>query len=632
MVEGTDLYTILVAYANKYNSPYIDIGGFLDYLGKAAKKFSRDYPAWHKWTKDAATKFWSEMSLLVEGGKCELLSNSESGQIYISSYYPEKIRAAYALADEDAELPFPNEESLRITLPEKQIKHLNSDYDLLSVLAEPDKIDTPVFKIGFPDNFGFALLLSDMFPQRITEIALLKVRNYIHRYESKEYIYHKLSAQLQGKEAYLRDLLEQLLTIPMDQYRVIVKSGELISVFWTHLCALIKSDIKKKKEKLAADITAYQSVYIIEVINGYFRSVATKRKEVEMAFKNLESQLAKAPYLYTMDQILKFSGPSGGLLLGQYTSDELSEWIKRQITEKKDDELPALLVIKINTSDEQYFLLKEKMMPLCARFLHDGKILVKRAIAKQWSRLISDFETDSAMTDDGEFEKLLAKTAEKFCPELMSLLSDPKFLLIYHEMDQKENGIPAVMRIIYGGKLLPYSSVFLIRRKAMLQEVKLALPFWFSLPIIPGLIGFFKKLFKKEEKAVKQPVSASEQVIVEGKDHAREIRTAAEGLEFDIVPPGYTVDGYLEELGARWSRLLDRQARESLINDVKFLAKNQLRRRLKVDKHFEPTRDALNQMAYDTVIYNTALSSISARDSLLLFMELYMVKLLLNIK
>jgi len=633
MVEGTDLYSILVAYANKNNSPYINITDFLDYLGKAARKFSRDYPAWQKWTKDTAAKFREDISLLVESGKCELLPEPGDGQVYLASYFPEKIRAAYAHADENVELPFPNEESLGITLPENQVKHLNSDYDLLSILVDPRNNNAPILKICFPDNFGFALLLSDMFPRQFTEIALLKVRNYINRYGNKEYIYHQLAVQLQGKEAHLKDQLEQILIKPMDQYRIIGENREISSLFWNHLCGLMKNDIKKKQEKLTTDIAVFQSVYIIDIINGYFRSAATKRRETEAAFKNLENQLAKPPYLYTMDQIIKFSGPGGGPLLGQYTSDELSEWMKRQVTESKDDKLPVLLIIKVRIRDEQqYFLLKEKVIPLCTRLLHDGKILIKRAITKQWSRLISDFQTDLAMADDGEFEKLLAKTAEKLCPELMSLISDPKFLLIYQEMDNKENNIPAAMRIIHEGKLLPYSSVFLIHRKAMLQEAKFALPFWFSLPIISDLIRFFKNLFNKEKKAVKKPASGDEQVIVEEKDHAGEIRMVAERLEFDIVPPGYTIDSYLEELADRWSKLLDSQARETLINDVKFLTKKQLRRRLKVDKKFEPTREALNQMAYNVVISNTALSSFSAKDSLLLFMELYMVKLLLGTK
>jgi len=631
MIEGTDLYTILVAYANKNNSPYIDIASFLDYLGKAGKKFSREYPTWQKWAADTAAKFWAEVPSIVEGGKCELLPEPGEGRVYVAAYFPEKIRGAYAHADQDVELPFPSEESLRIILPESQLKHLNSDFDLHSVMANPNDIGAPVLKIGFPDNFGFALLLADMFPRQLTEIALLKVRNFINKYGNKEYIYHQLAAQLQGKEAYLKDQLEQVLTKPMDQYRVIGESREIPSLFWTHLCGLIKSEIKKKKEKLPTDVAVFQAVHIIEIVNAFFRSVTTKRRETEAAFKNLEAQLAKPPYLYTMDDIMKFTGPGGGLLLGQYTSEELSEWMKKKITESEKDELPALLIIKEKTKNEQYFLLKEKMMPLCARLLHDGKILIRNAIVKLWSRSIMNYETDYAMTNDKEFERLLAKVAEKLCPVLMSLFSDPKFLLIYQELDHKENGIPAAMRIINDGRLLPYSAVFLLRRKAMLLEARLALPFWYSLPIISNLIAFFKNLFRKDKKADKQS-SSNEQVTVGEKDNAGNIKMAAEELEFDIVPPGYTIDSYLDELGDRWTRLIDKQARESLMDDVKYLVKNQLRRRLKMEKKFEPTKEALNQIAYNTVINNLALSSISGRDSLILFMELYMVKLLLGVK
>jgi hypothetical protein len=236
------------------------------------------------------------------------------------------------------------------------------------------------------------------------------------------------------------------------------------------------------------------------------------------------------------------------------------------------------------------------------------------------------------MSDDSAFEKLLASTAEKHCPELMSILADPKFVVVFQEMEHKENGLPPDMRIYNNGKLILYSSLFLIRRKDMLSEAKFALPFWYSLPIIPALIRFFKNLFKKKKKDARQPADETEQVTPEGDDHAKRIRGAAEKIEFDIVPAGFTIDSYLDELAARWSRLIDRQARENLVEDAKFLARDQLRRHLKIHRQFEPTREELGQMAYNMVTYNAALSSLSAKDPLILFLELYMVKLLLNIK
>jgi hypothetical protein len=601
-------------------------------LEKAAKKLSKDNSAWNKWTNDKAVKFWSEMTALVDAGKCEILSDSQDGNIYLSSYYPQKIRMAYGSADENADLPLPSEESLRIVLPENKVKHLNSDQDILSVLAEPRNIEEPILKIGFPDDFGFALVLPEMISRQLAEIAILKVRNYLRRYGNKEYVYHKMVSPFQGKEAFLKDQIEQLLIKPLEQYKDIADGRELASLFWAHLCGLIRNDIKKKNEKLSMDVSIFQAAYILEVFSGFFRSLAVKRLETETAFKNLENQLAKPPYLYTMDQILKFSGPAGGPLLGQYTSGELSEWIKKQTTESKNNELPNLLVVKIKTKDGQFFLLKEKMMLLCTRLLSEGQILIKKAITKQWSRLILEYSTEPAMSDDDAFEKLLASTAEKLCPELMSILTDPKFFVAYRELDHKENGIPPNMRIFQNGKLLPYSSLFLIWRKDMLSDAKYALPFWYSLPFIPDLVRFFRNVFKKKKKKAEEPVGGSEQIASEELSHSEAIRMAAQEIEFDIVPVGYTIDSYLDELASRWSRLIDRQARENLIDDVKFLARDQLRRHLKVDKQFEPTMEELSQMAYNMATYNTALSSLGSKDALTLFIVLYMVKLLLNIK
>ena len=630
MVQGADLYSILVSYAKKINSPYIDINIFLEYLGRAAKIYSKDNPAWKKWQQDRSVKFWSEISTIAEGGKCELIPDSESGSIFMSAYYPEMLAEIYKTADDSADMPFPNEESLKLTLPETQVKRLNSEYDLYSILADPKNVDSPILKINFPEDFGSALVLPSMVPRHLAEIAILKVRNYLRRYGNKEYVYHKLIAMLQGKESYLKDQLDQIIIRPIDLFRAIEESRELTAAFWAHFCSLVKNDIKKKKEHLLVDIAAYQATHIIEVINAHFRARALKKRELEMAFKALEGCLAKPPYIYTMDQILKFTGTSGAPLLNQYTGEELEAWLKRQTTESKDDELPGLLLVK-GTGGEQFFILKEKMLLLCARLLTDARIFVKNKVSKHWSKLIYEFKHEPAMDDDDEFERTLLKTAEKYCPDLMSLLDDPKLPVVYLEMEKRENGVPPTARIFNKGKLLPYSYLFYVRRKDLLQEAKLVLPFWYSMPLLSAIISFFRNLFKRKPKKLHDETD-KEQEILEETDHSAAIKDAAEELELDLVPPGYTIDIYLKELEDRWSRLIDRVARENLVNDVQYLVRDSLRRTIKVNKNFKPTREALNQIADNLVIRNQALSSLSARDSLIFYIELYLIKLLINIK
>ena len=632
MAQGADLYSILVSYTNKNNSPYIDIDSFLDYLGKSARKNAKEYPVWNKWVQDTSVKFWAEISVLAEEGKCELLPEPDDGQVFMTFFYPKKLSEIYRYADDKADMPFPSEDSLGIYMPENQVKCLSAEYDLLQMLLDDTPSGFPILKLGFSDEFGSALVLSDMIPRQLTEIAILKIRNYLHQFGNKEYAFHKLVSQLQGKESFLKDQLEQIMIRPVDLFRSIEESGELSSIFWAHFCGLIKSDISKKKERIPKDFAAYQSAQIIEVVNGYYRSLAIKRRDVEAAYKNLENQLARPPYLYTMEQILKLTSPTGGLLTNVYTAEQLGEWIEDQITESKNGEFPRMLIVKGSGKEEQ-FLLKEKMLPLCAKLLATARILVKSKISKSWSRLIYDFKSEPAMLNDNDFEKALLKLTENLCPDLVFLLADPRFSLVYEEMESKENGVPPGAKVFDKGKLLPYSSLLFINRKELLAEVRAPLPFWYSLPIISSIVKFFKNLSKKsKKKKAGQQLPEDGQVILEEIDRAGEIRIMAEGLELDIVPPGYSVDLYLEELEDRWSRLLNREARENLISDTRFLIRENLRRTLKIEKQFKPTKERINQLAENIVAFNKALSSLSARDQLILYIELYIVRLLVNIR
>ena len=633
MVQKTDLYSILVSYAKKNNSPYIEIEAFLDSLGRHAARKSAEQPEWNKWMQDRTAKFWSEMSVLVEDDRCELLTDTRDGRIYMPLFYLELLDRAYSDADRNADLPFPSEESLRITLPENQIRRLNSDSDLASYLEQPQDSDIPILFINFSGGFGSALVLASMIPKRLTEMAILKIRDYLSASGNKEYAYRKLAPQLQKGETSIRDQLSRILLRPLDCYDAIADGGDFTFLFWAHFGILVKDDIKRKKELLASDIAAFQSVLIIDAISGYFRAQAIKRREVELAFKSLENQLAKPPYLYTLDQILRLTSSKGILLLTQYNKGGLEQWIRKKTTESKNDELPELLIVK-GPSQERCFLRKDRVMTLGARLLAEARIKIRDAVSKHWRKLFTEYRREPAMENDAEFEKLLSRFTKKICPALANLLEDPKLLLVYEEMKQSQISGSLGENIFAKGHLLPYSSLFFMKRRDMLSDTKLILPFWYSMPVITAFIAFFKNL-GRERKALKiSPPGATggEEGILEERDHAGEIRTAAEDLEFTLVPPGHTADTYLEELENRWSRLINQQAREDLIEDVKSLIRDHLRRNLKIQKKFLPTQENISQMAVNIVTRTPSLAALGGRDSLILYSEIYLVKLLENIK
>ena len=97
-----------------------------------------------------------------------------------------------------------------------------------------------------------------------------------------------------------------------------------------------------------------------------------------------------------------------------------------------------------------------------------------------------------------------------------------------------------------------------------------------------------------------------------------------------MLPVGYTLDHYLKELESRLGHLLDKKAQANLVHDVQFLVRDSLRRTMQLQKYFKPTKEVIRQMADSIVLHNKTLTSIKSRDSLISYIELYLIKLLQN--
>ena len=99
-----------------------------------------------------------------------------------------------------------------------------------------------------------------------------------------------------------------------------------------------------------------------------------------------------------------------------------------------------------------------------------------------------------------------------------------------------------------------------------------------------------------------------------------------------MIPAGHTLDSYLAELETHWSRLIDKQARANLVEELKSLVRDNLRQTLKVQKRFRITRENLIQLASSIVGRTPALQNLGGKESLRMYIELYLLKLLQTIK
>ena len=641
MAKETDLYPLLKAYSKKNKSPYIEIDTFLEYLEKYASHKAQEQAEWEKWVGNKSVRFWSELSVLAEDDKCMLIEDNTGGRIYMPLYYTDMLREIYNDPDKIADMPFPSEESLRVTIPESQLKIVNLKTEMKEFLDPPDDSQPPdevkksdasqIIKLIFPEGCGSALLLPAMIPRKLMEAVMLKIRHYLGIRGNKEFVLHKLTPQFQGTEKYLRDILDQVIVRPNECVNALEKAGDFTFVFWNHLCYLVKTDIKKRDETLSEDMAAIQSAHIIETFNGFYRAREVKSREREIAFRNLELRMAKPPGFFTRDEIAKFTTDKGVLLLGMYSAHELDNYLKKMTTESKNNMLPEWLVLN-GKEGIQWYIKKDKYLSVCVKQLINTRPLIKKELARRWAKLLKSFQKEAAMEKEPEFENLLSSYTATFNTTLAAMLKDQRLQWIFDETESAAGGILPALRIFKAGKLLPLSTLYSIHRRDMLAGAKILLPFWYTFPVISSIAAFFHRLTQNRKK---KPVPESiepEETSEAGTKAVYDLRGIAEAIKSELIPQGQTMKAYMDELEGRWNRLIGEQPRQNLTQDVQSLVRDHARKMIKIHKTKKISRESIHESVYRIINGTSALRGLSNQDSLCLYMELYMAQLLSTLR
>jgi hypothetical protein len=623
-----------MSYAHKRHSPYIDLEPFIAFLEKYAIRVSPERPEWKKWTADVAVKVFSELSPLIEAKKCETVE--ENRRIQMLDFYAELIEPIYKDMDNKAALPFPDEISLGINLPDEECRIINIEDDMAEYLEKPQTTVMPVIKIVFPEDIPSMLVMASIIPRPLMDAALLKIRNFLHTQNNKDFFQRRLLPQMQGKEGILRDAMNMLEIRPLDCILQIQTASEFTCYFWSCFSSAVKSELKKKKELLSIDIAAFQSVYIIESFSAIFKEMTTKKKERDQALKVLEKKLDQPPCLYTMGEILKFTDGSGHSLLGQYSDEDLQNYLTSKSTAAGTKELAELLIYR-NKKGEQVFINKQKLLPVCARLLGEARSQVRNAVGNRWSRLLRDFSSDPAMENDEEFERLLIRFTVQLVPMLMSLLQDKKTYLVQCEIEHALGGpTPASRLYTPEGNRIPLGTLLMLKRKDILADTRILLPLWYSIPILSAIIAFFKHLGSGGRKNAAPDDTLSEVPAhpPEEKNLSQEqaIKTAASQLIQKLSGPGKSPDAAMTDLENSWQTLLNKEAKQQLITDIKSLIRDRLRRNLRLKSNQKVTVKSIEDLAVTIYAEAPALQKLGDESSITTYIKLYISKLLLTIK
>jgi hypothetical protein len=335
--------------------------------------------------------------------------------------------------------------------------------------------------------------------------------------------------------------------------------------------------------------------------------------------------------LFNLHAITKFTDSQGIPLLGKYSKEDLETFLKTKTTEHKENELPELLVIH-NLVGEQLFIKKTAILPFCCQLLVNARALVKNEISARWFKLLKVYAREPAMDKDEEFEKLLARMTRNTDPTLVLLLKDNKLALTYYEVKEEAKLSESTRLFDTNGKLLPFSGLLMLSRKALLADAQMLLPFWYSIRLLVCIIRFFKRLGKPKYS---ESDDIEESPIMDfslNTNTNTNVSLPIKELAVEFIPPGSTLVDTLAEQESRWNTRLNPQARQDLTADVNAFITDRMRQIMRLPKKPRITRNFLEQTALAFVSEAEVVRQLGDREAFTLYVKLYIINLLLNKK
>jgi hypothetical protein len=627
MSEDFNLYNVMEIYAKRIHSPSVDIKSLVLFLEKNAKHFAQEQSQsqWLAWAINPGEKVLEELSHIVNEKLHRIIVNELQTTVFLIDFCETMLRAAYEKeGSEDG--PFPHENAFRITLPVDIVKVIELK-DLGSYLdQQSEEISVPFVKLLF-SKYGNALILPDLIPQHLPEKAIQKIKNFLRENNNKEFFQNKMIPAFRGRESHLKDMFTRILIRPGECLGEIASAREFSYSFWAYFCNLLIGIIRSSDVLTPVDIGLLQSFSVLDTFNNYYKIKLAKIKARDTALKNLGLALEKPPFLFNLNAIMKFTDTKGLPLLGQYSQEDLDAFLRGETSKAEENRLPELLIIR-DINGTLQFIKKSALFPCCTQLLTEARQPVKKVISDRWFNLIKSLDREPAMENYEAFEKLLNRTLKTVSPALFSILKDNKLPLVYLEM-AVSSPPPSLSELFSKGKLRPLAELLKIKQKEILADVRLLLPFWYSIPILSKIIEYAIQLFRQKTKpAAAAEKKEDENERSEGNSGGSLLKTSIQETAAVLIPRGKTLEGALMELESRWGALYDSKTKKNLIEDVNSLVRDRLRRTLRLQKSPRVTPEALKRLATAIVEGSATLQHLGGRDALIFYIELYIIKLI----
>jgi hypothetical protein len=214
----------------------------------------------------------------------------------------------------------------------------------------------------------------------------------------------------------------------------------------------------------------------------------------------------------------------------------------------------------------------------------------------------------------------------------MMLLEDKKLFLLQEELVVSQGGIDINKVYQANGTLTPLPALLMVNRKDILTDVKIMLPFWYSIPVISSIIAFFKRLgnpkSKKNKTSQDQEFQEREIPTVHSTTLAQDMKRVAMDYQLKAVPAGKSTEQYLREMESRWRKVMDSEAKKQLVLDVHSQIKRKLKPILDARGNRKITLQSIDEIADSIIMVSPSLTELNNSEKLHNYVALYIAKLL----
>lgn len=631
MATTSNLSAIIRYYAEKQKSPFIDLKEFCSYVKRYAEHHVEEQSELVKYLGDPSGTVAAELQGLSEKHMVAIINANNKKTIVSITFLASKYANLYKDMMKNESVPYPQSTDLPKQFPNQVLEHKAASQYIPAIIEKDNSKSPLLYILDFSRDLPSMLLPACVPIKALLDTAQQKVRKILKKDEFHDYFLKKLRSTNPTKEISIKNFYTHFVDTENYQFAEFTDGEDYY--IWNQALYYIRQDFEKIQDRTVEDTNILQAVQILELHSTYLKEKFQNEHKRAEAIKELEAALAKPPYFYSMPQILKFQDNNGRLLYGQYTEDDLKEFLQKMTTDGEANELPALLVFKVE-SGTRYYVYKKKVSQVVVRLCNEAHDSIEKQIEDHWYEIMLDYERLPEMNNASEFEACLREMVEKNSPILHALLNANFMNILSYETN--EDSMDS-FRLFVDGKLLPYSDLLMLRNSKIFSNAKSRLPFYYTLPIISWIMSLFSGKSKEKKKAVTNTViekNPFEEETKKADSGSRQTKTQAlasnaKEIAKDLVPEGSTIDRELNYLTKQWNKMISKEAYNNLTEDVNSLIRDYTRRVVKTLSATSFTRERVENLA-KTLVSTPNMQKIKEEKALTEYVVLYILRLVSN--